>query len=98
MSVLIPLIFTQPRNKLSEIAEAERLRLNAVNDYKKTSFEYSATNPDALADGDRYGKGTGGDLDVNNRNAGSSDDVSVRNTSITRNPYKPQSPYTTPSA
>lgn len=93
-----PLIITQPSNKLTEIATFQRNTLNTRNDYKNNSNEYSATNPNALADGDLFGKGTGGDLDVNNRSAGSSRDILERNTNIVKNPYKPNTPYTTPSA
>lgn len=93
-----PLVFTQPNNKLSQIAQAERAKLFPKNNYKDESNEYTAVNPDALANGDLYGKGTGGDLDTNNRAAGSSVDVLERNSSVIRNPYKPNNPYTTPSA
>jgi hypothetical protein len=48
--------FAQPDNELSKIAEQQRARLFPKNDYKSTN-QYSSTNPDALADGDEYGKG-----------------------------------------
>ena len=54
-----PLDFTQPTNKLSQIADAQRAILFPKNDFKQTANEYSSVNPDALADGDVDGKGTG---------------------------------------
>jgi hypothetical protein len=98
MATYDPLIITQPDNELSKIAEAERQKLLTRNDYKNQANQYSSTNPDALADGDIYGKGTGQFLDSTNFAAGSSKDISERNTNIVVNEYKPNSPYTTPSA
>ena len=67
MAQLEPIDISQPKNDLSSIAEAERRKLFAKNDYQLKSNEYSSTNPDALATGDEQGKGTGGDLDTNNQ-------------------------------
>jgi len=92
-----PLNFSQPENKLSQIANAERQKLFPKNDYK-TSNQYSATNPDAIADGDKQGKGTGGFLDTNNQGAGAIQDILERKAEITINKYKTNLPYTTPSA
>ena len=92
-----PLDFSQPDNKLSQIADAERQKLIPKNDYK-TSNQYSATNPDAMADGDAQGKGTGSFLDVNNEQAGAIQDILERKAEIVLNTYKKDSPYTTPSA
>jgi len=92
-----PLNFSQPENKLSQIANAERQKLFPKNDYK-TSNQYSATNPDAIADGDTQGKGTGGFLDTNNQSAGAIQDILERKAEIVINKYKNESPYTTPSA
>lgn len=92
-----PLDFSQPDNKLSQIADAERQKLIPKNDYK-TSNQYSATNPDAIADGDSQGKGTGSFLDVNNEQAGAIQDILERKAEIVLNTYKKDSPYTTPSA
>lgn len=92
-----PLDFSQPDNKLSQIADAERQKLIPKNDYK-TSNQYSATNPDAIADGDTKGKGTGNFLDVNNDKAGAIQDIIERKSEIVINRYKKDSPYTTPSA
>lgn len=97
MAVNEPIDFSQPKNSLSEIADAERKKLLPKNDYK-TDFQYSATNPDALGDGDVKGKGTGGDLDVYNENAGGIQDIIERKAEIVINKYKNVSPYTTPSA
>jgi hypothetical protein len=58
------------KNSLSDIAEQERKKLFPKNNYN-TANMYSSTNPDALATGDEQGKGTGGDLDVYNKTAGS---------------------------
>jgi hypothetical protein len=92
-----PLNFEQPKNKLTEIAEMERAKLFPKNDYKKSN-EYSATNPDALADGDAQGKGTGDFLDVYNQSAGAIQDIAERKAEIVLNQYKANNPYTTPSA
>ena len=93
-----PLDLAQPDNKLSQIAQAERTKLFPKNDYKQTANEYSAVNPDALATGDAQGKGTGGDLDIFNENAGAIQDILERKSEIVFNQYKANSPYTTPSA
>ncbi len=88
---------SQPENKLSAIAEAERKKLLPKNDYK-TGNQYSTTNPDAMADGDKQGKGTGGFLDVYNQNAGAIQDVLERKNEVKLNSFSPNKPYTTPSA
>mgnify|MGYP000217808920 FL=1 len=98
MATIEPLNFEQPENDLSKIAEMQRAILFPKNDFKKTANEYSAVNPDALADGDRDGKGTGNFLDVFNQQAGAIQDIQERNAGIVINEYKPNSPYTTPSA
>ncbi len=97
MSVQEPLNFEQPKNKLSDIADAERKKLFPKNDFKTTN-QYSATNPDAIADGDTMGKGTGSFLDIHNENAGAIQDVLERKSEIVLNQYKSTKPYTTPSA
>lgn len=93
-----PLDLAQPENQLSAIADAQRALLFPKNDFKKTANEYSAVNPDALADGDTDGKGTGGFLDVYNQQAGAIQDIQERNSELVINEYKSNSPYTTPSA
>ena len=93
-----PLNFEQPKNRLSDIADGERKKLIPKNDYIKTGNEYSSVNPDALADGDAKGRGTGGDLDVHNESAGTLLDIVERKNEIKLNYYKSVSPYTTPSA
>lgn len=82
---------------MSAIAAAERAKLFPKNDYKITN-QYSAVNPDAIADGDTQGKGTGGFLDVYNEAAGAIQDIVERRSEIVINEYKPTNPYTTPSA
>ena len=69
--------FSQPDNQMSKIAEDQRKRLFARNDFNTTD-QYSTVHPDAIADGDVNGKGTGGELDVYNQNAGSSVDRAER--------------------
>jgi hypothetical protein len=98
MAINDPLNFEQPTNDLSSIAEAQRALLFPKNDYKKTANEYSTVNPDALATGDAQGKGTGGFLDTYNLSAGAIQDIQERNSELVINEYKPNSPYTTPSA
>jgi len=98
MATIEPLNFEQPENDLSKIAEMQRAILFPKNDFKKTANEYSSVNPDALADGDKDGKGTGNFLDVFNQQAGAIQDIQERNAGIVINEYKPNSPYTTPSA
>ena len=87
--------FSQPDNELSQIAEQQRQRLIPKNDYK-TSNQYSATNKDAISDGDELGKGPGGFLDTSN--GGSSIDKLERINEIKINEYQKDKPYTTPSA
>jgi hypothetical protein len=93
-----PLNFEQPNNELSQIAEMERRKLLPKNDFVKDSNEYSSVIKDAIADGDSYGKGTGDFLDVYNQQAGAIQDILERKAEIVINEYKPNNPYTTPSA
>ena len=97
MAVIEPLNFEQPKNDLSAIAEAERKKLLPKNDFS-TANSYSAVNPDALADGDAQGKGTGDFLDVYNQQAGAIQDIIERRAQIVVNEFQPNRPYTTPSA
>ena len=93
MPVLEPIDISQNENNaLTQIANAERNRLFPRNDYNLTN-EYSAVNPDALATGDEQGKGTGGDLDVFNQQAGNNIDIAERNTEIAINPYNSNRTY-----
>jgi len=98
MAVNEPLNFEQPDNELSQIAEMQRAMLFPKNDFKKTANEYSSVNPDALADGDIDGKGTGNFLDVYNEGAGAIQDILERKSEVVLNQYKSNAPYTTPSA
>lgn len=97
MSQLEPLDLSQPENRLSEIANAERAKLFPKNNFKSNN-QYSSTNPDAIADGDDMGKGTGIFLDVYNKNAGAIQDILERKSEIVINQYQENKPYTTPSA
>ena len=96
MANLEPLDFSQPNNELSQIAEMERNKLFPKNDFNSNN-KYSSVHPDALADGDDMGRGTGVFLDVYNQNAGTVTDIVERNSSIVVNEYKPNSPYTFPT-
>ena len=87
--------FSQPKNDLTTIADLQRKSLIVKNDYK-TANPYSSTNPNALSDGDEYGKGTGIFLDT--VNGGSSLDIEERKSEIKINEYQPNKPYTTPTA
>jgi hypothetical protein len=98
MATTEPLDFSQPKNDLTTIAEMERAKLIPKNDYKQRAFEYSSVNPDAIANGDAKGNGTGGDLDVYNQNAGAIQDILERKAETVVNEYQPNKPYTTPSA
>lgn len=97
MATREPLNFEQPNNDLSAIAAAERAKLFPRNDYKPTN-QYSSVNPDAIADGDAQGKGTGQFLDVYNQSAGARQDIIERKANTVVNEYQPNNPYTTPSA
>ena len=50
-------------------------------------------HPDALADGDTVGRGTGSYLDIYNQNAGTKEDVQLRNDEIKINRYSASKPY-----
>lgn len=81
------------KNNLSLIADQERQKLIPKNDYKQIVGEYSATNPDALADGDSKGRGTGVFLDVYNEEVGTKEDVFERKNEIKINKYNSSKPY-----
>jgi hypothetical protein len=85
--------FAQPSNQLSAIAEAERAKLFPKNDFSPKSESYSTVHPDAVADGDEIGRGTGTFLDVYNENAGTSTDVFERKDEIKINKYNSKQPY-----
>jgi len=79
-------------NLLSDIAEQERKKLFPRNDYN-TKNQYSATNKDALADGDELGRGTGNFLDVYNNNAGTIIDITERKNEIKINKFNQNKTY-----
>lgn len=81
------------KNNLSLIADQERKKLFTKNDYKETVDEYSSTNPDALANGDSKGRGTGIFLDVYNNEVGTIEDVMERKNEIKINKYNSSKPY-----
>jgi len=93
MPVLEPVDSSQNEdNLLTQFAEAERKKLLTKNDYT-TSNQYSATNPDAIADGDEKGKGTGNFLDVYNQTAGNKTDTVERKNEIKINKYNSSKTY-----
>ena len=88
---------TQPTvGLLSEVDEAERKKLFARNDYGLDKTQYSSTHPNAMANGDEQGKGTGRYLDVYDASAGSSIDIAERKTEIVNNKYQADKPYKAP--
>jgi hypothetical protein len=84
--------FSQPDNQLSKIAEEQRKKLFPRNDFKPTD-PYSSVHPDALANGDKIGRGTGGELDVYNLGAGTSTDIAERKDDLKINKFSPNNPY-----
>lgn len=74
-------------NQLTAIADTERKKLITRNDFAQNVDEYGVTNPDALADGDAMGRGTGVFLDVYNDAAGTSLDIAERKDDIKINKY-----------
>lgn len=80
-------------NALTAYADAERKKLLPKNDYTAQANEYSSTNRDAIADGDKLGRGTGIFLDVYNDGAGTIDDVLERKNEIKINKYNSSKPY-----
>ena len=94
MAVSERLNFDQPLNELGQIGEQQRQKLIPKNDYKPVN-QYSATNKDAISDGDEKGKGTGSFLDT--VNGGSSIDILERKNKIKINEYQFDKPYTTPT-
>ena len=80
-------------NQLTAIANQERAKLLPKNDFKQTANEYSSTNPDAVANGDDRGRGTGVFLDVYNQGAGDSVDIAERKNEIKINKFNSSRPY-----
>lgn len=80
-------------NQLSAYAEAERNKLFSKNDFSSESDQYSSTHPDAMADGDQNGRGTGIYLDVYNTQAGTSEDIVERKSGIKTNRYNSSNQY-----
>jgi hypothetical protein len=80
-------------NKLTEYAEQERSKLLPKNDFVAVADEYSTTNPDAVADGDSMGRGTGVFLDVYNDKAGTKEDILERKNEIKINKFNSSNTY-----
>jgi hypothetical protein len=80
-------------NQLSAIADVERKRLITRNDYAAQAQIYSVNSPDAIADGDELGRGTGVFLDVYNTAAGTNTDVVERKNEIKINKFNSSKPY-----
>ena len=90
----IPIDLTQKENnRLTVIADVERKKNIVKNDYNEAGNQYSDTNPDALADGDTLGRGTGIFLDIFNDTAGTSVDIFERKNNIKFNPYNADKTY-----
>ena len=86
----IPIDLTQTENnRLTVIADVERKKNIVKNDYNEAGNQYSDTNPDALADGDTLGRGTG----IFNDTAGTSVDIFERKNNIKFNPYNADKTY-----
>lgn len=81
------------QNKLTEYANAERAKLLPRNEYKDSSFEYSSTNPNAIADGDSQGRGSGVFLDVMNDKVGTIEDIHERKNMVKINKYNKSKTY-----
>jgi hypothetical protein len=92
LEIAVDLTQNEP-NSLTAIADMERAKLIPRNDYNEVGNQYSATNRDAMADGDAMGKGTGVFLDVYNVNAGDITDVLERKNEIKINQYNSSKPY-----
>jgi len=88
--------FSQPDNQLSKIAEEQRKKLFPRNDFNPAD-QYSSVHPDAIADGDKIGRGTGGELDVYIQAAGTSTDIAERKDDLKINKFSPNNPYYTVS-
>jgi|688.fasta_scaffold30997_3 hypothetical protein len=89
-----PVVLDQTENnQLSLIADAERKKLITRNDFKKNADEYGVTNPQALADGDDMGRGTGVYLDVYNNAAGTNVDIAERKNDIKFNKFNQFNTY-----
>ena len=93
MATLIPLDYSQPTNLLTAIADKQRVVNQVKNDYTPKADEYSVTAPDAIADGDALGRGTGVFLDIFNENGGTSIDILERKMEIKINKYNRNKTY-----
>lgn len=80
-------------NQLTAIADQERAKLIPKNDFNSVGNQYSATNKDAVADGDNRGRGTGVFLDVYNQSAGDKTDIVERKNEIKINKYNYSKTY-----
>ena len=80
-------------NALTAYADQERAKLIPKNDYNSVGNQYSATNRDAMADGDAMGRGTGVFLDVYNEAAGTSTDLIERKNEIKINKFNSSKTY-----
>jgi hypothetical protein len=70
--------------QLRDVATQELYgKLIPVNEYKPNSFEYSATNKNAISDGDEKGKG----------DIGNATDVAERSKLVAINDYKDTNTY-----
>jgi len=84
--------FSQPENAMSSVADEQRRKLFARNDFN-TADQYSSVHPDAIANGDKIGRGTGVELDIYNQNIGTSTYIAERKDDIKVNKYNQFNPY-----
>ena len=75
--------------QLRSVATQKEAELEAINTYQPNSFEYSATNPNALSDGDEKGRGETSTI-------GTKTDIISRTTLAGVNQYNDAAPYTSP--
>ena len=93
MAQLEPIDLSQTEdNALTKIGDEQRKKLFPRNDYNIAN-KYSSVNPDAIANGDVKGKGTGGDLDVYNDIAGNIDDNLERKKEVVITKYNQKKTY-----
>lgn len=93
MPILDPINTDQTENnELTTVGVHQRNVLFPKNDYSQTN-NYGPTHPDAMADGDDKGRGTGEFLDVDNEDAGTSIDKAERINQTVINFFGPNNTY-----
>ena len=87
---------TNPGEKMTEVAKAERDKLFPKNEYSPKSEFYGPQHPNALADGDEKGRGTSVFLGVHDADTGTKTDVITRKDLIKTNAYNSKNGYSVP--